>query len=148
ILAHASARTKGALEVPAQAIKGEYELLTAHPNKSAMQITLPGVGTIMQGFDGTVAWSNDPMQGAHVMTGKELDAVKERGGIGAELRSAELLTSAETVEKTQMGGQTCYKVKIVWKSGRTSYDCYSTESGLRVGMNDTQDGPMGAMEIS
>ena len=31
-----------------------------------------------------------------------------------------------------MNEQECWKVKVVWKSGRETRDCYSTASGLLI----------------
>ena len=146
LLAHKNARLKGSFEVPAQGMQGEFEMLSANPNLMAMKVTIPGIGDITSGYDGKTAWTNNPMQGPRIMSGKELDALKEAGP-EAELRDASLLTSAETVEKTTMGGQACYKVKLVWKSGRTTYDCYSVDSGLRVGQQMSQESPMGTVEV-
>lgn len=146
ILAHKSQRVKGTFEVPAQGMTGEYELLAARPNLMSMKMNIPGVGEITSGYDGTVAWSNNPMQGPRVMTGKELDALKESGP-DAELRDPSVLASAETVEKTTMAGQSCYKVKLVWKSGRTTFDCYNVDNGLLVAQSASQESPMGTIEV-
>ena len=148
LLAHQSATVKGAFEVPAQGISGTYVLHSARPNKLLMTITVPGIGDIASGYDGTVAWSDNPMQGARVLEGKELESMKESTGSDAELRDPSVITSAETVEKTTMGAQSCYKVKLVWKSGRTSYDCYAVDNGLRVATSAQQETQMGAIDVS
>ena len=38
----------------------------------------------------------------------------------------------ETVEKTELGGQPCYRVKIVWTSGREAFECFSAELPLEI----------------
>jgi hypothetical protein len=148
LLAHATSTTKGTFEIPSQGLSGQYQLYSAKPNKVSMTITIPGIGDIASGFDGSVAWSTNPMQGARVLSGKELDAMKESTGEDSEFRTPAVITSAETVEKTTMGGEACYKVKLVWKSGRTSYDCYSVATGLRVGTSAQQETQMGTIDVS
>lgn len=147
ILAAKSAHMKGTFEVPSQGMSGEMEIMTQRPNMMFSKVNIPGIGEITTGFNGSVGWSMNPMQGPRVMTGKELDLMKEQTA-ESELRDASLLMSAETVEKTTMGGQECYKVKLVWKSGRTSYDCYSVANGLLVGQQMSQESPMGTIEVT
>jgi hypothetical protein len=62
------------------------------------------------------------------------------------LRNMSDFKSIETVEKTALGGKDCFKVKLVWNSGRESFDCFSAETGLLVGSVATQASNMGNME--
>jgi hypothetical protein len=39
-------------------------------------------------------------------------------------------------------------VKITYHSGRESFDCYSSETGLLVGMTQTQESPMGSVQVT
>ena len=48
-----------------------FEMVQVAPNKMQMMTTIPGVGAIQVGFDGTTGWSVDPMQGPRVLAGKE-----------------------------------------------------------------------------
>jgi hypothetical protein len=148
ILGLGSTHTVGTFEVPAQGVAGEYDLNTAKPNMMVMKISIPGLGDVASGFDGNVAWSNNPMQGPRVLSGPELEAAKEQADPETVFRPDSKVTSMETVEKTQMGGQSCYKVKVVWKSGRTTFDCYSTDSGLLVGSSAKQETQMGTIDAT
>jgi len=47
-----------------------------------------------------------------------------------------------------MGGERCYLVKLTWKSGRESFDCYSPTSGLMVGSSTVQQTAMGPIPVS
>jgi len=148
VLRHSTIRYVGTFEVPAAGVKGDVTVIQATPNKTAMTMTMPGMGQMSQGYDGTVGWSVNPMQGPRILEGKELEQLREDAGPGAMLRSPDRIRSAETVELTTMGGQSCYKVKITYNSGRESYDCYSPETGLLVATVQTQETPMGAIEVT
>ena len=74
---HQSVRTKGRFELPSAGVSGDLEISQARPNKTMMRINVSSIGQIEQGFDGTTAWSINPMQGPRLMTGRELDAVRE-----------------------------------------------------------------------
>jgi hypothetical protein len=141
-------RYVGTFEMPAMGAKGDLSVVQAAPNKMAVTMNMPGMGIVMTGYDGTVGWSVNAMQGPRVLEGKELDQLRDEAGPAAMLRSPDRIRSAETVELTSMGGQPCYKVKLTYHSGRESFDCYSPETGLPVGIIQRQESPMGSMEIT
>ena len=145
---HTSVTAKGKLEMPAAGLSGDLEITQARPNKSVMRISLSGVGEMQQGFDGTTAWSVNPMQGPRLLQGRELDAVREESSFGGSSRQGPNVASAETVEKTEMNGEACYKVKLVWKSGRETFDCYSVSTGLLIASVVKQETPMGTIEVT
>ncbi len=148
VLRHQSIRSVGTFEMPAAGVKGDLTVVQMAPNKMAMTIDLPGVGQMVSGYDGTVGWSINPMQGPRVLEGKELTQLREDAGPAAMLRSPDRIRSAETLELTAMNGKPCYKVKITYHSGRESFDCYSSETGLLVSMTQTQESPMGAVQVT
>lgn len=139
--------TKGALTMPAAGLTAAFEMVQVAPNKMQMMTTIPGVGAIQVGFDGTTGWSVDPMQGPRVLAGKELDEIREQADPRATGRSPELFSAVQTVKDTTMGGEQCYLVKLTWKSGRETFDCYSGKSGLMVGSKSVQQTSMGAIPV-
>ncbi len=147
MLRHTSIRSTGQFELPAAGLRGQLELVQAQPNRMMMRLTIPGMGVINSGFDGTHGWSVDPMQGARLLQGRELAAMRDQADFSAALRDAHHFQSMEAVERTELGGEPCYQVKLVWTSGRESYDCYHTETGLLVGTVATQESPMGSVEV-
>lgn len=46
-----------------------------------------------------------------------------------------------------MNGEVCYKVRMLWKSGRETFDCFSVETGLLVGSVSRQSTPMGEIDV-
>jgi hypothetical protein len=139
--------TKGALTMPAAGLTAAFEMVQVAPNKMQMMTTIPGVGAIQVGFDGTTGWSVDPMQGPRLLAGKELDEIREQADPRATGRSPELFSAVQTVADTTMGGEQCYMVKLTWKSGRETFDCYSGKTGLMVGSKSVQQTAMGAIPV-
>lgn len=146
VLRHPFFRAKGNFEMPAAGMKGELEVAGAKPNLVKMKITIPGAGEMLQGFDGTHGWSLDPFQGPRLIEGAELAQMMDEAEFASVLRESANIVSMETTEKVALGGDECYKVKITWKSGRESFDCYSATTGLLIGGFITQESPMGAIE--
>ena len=139
--------TKGSMSMPAAGINATFEMTQLAPNQMAMTTDIAGMGKIEAGFDGTTAWSMDPMQGARVLTGKELDQLKDEADRRGALRSPEMFLKIETVADTTMNSEACYLVKLNWKSGRESFDCYSKTTGLLVASKSVQTTAMGDMPV-
>lgn len=146
VLRHPFFRARGTFGMPAAGMSGELEVAGAHPNLVAMKITIPGVGDMLQGFDGTNGWSMDPFQGPRLIEGAELAQMTDEAEFASVLRESPNIASMETTEVVTLGGGQCYKVKVVRKSGRETFDCYSVESGLLIGAFATQESAMGKIE--
>jgi hypothetical protein len=145
---HSSLRSKGRFEVPGAGVAGDLEIAQARPNKIVTRVALPGMGEVVRGYDGTTGWSLDPMSGPRLLGGRELDAVREDSDFGTPSRQGPNVASAETLERTEMNGEACYKVKVVWKSGREVLDCYSVATGLLIASVSTQESQMGSVEVT
>jgi len=140
--------SKGSLMMAAAGINATFEMVQIQPSKMRMVTTIPGVGEILVGYDGTNAWSVDPMQGPRVLAGKEKTEIQEEADPRASVRSMELIEKAETVADTTMGTERCYLVKLNWKSGRETFDCYSPATGLLVGSKSVQSTAMGEIPVA
>jgi len=139
--------TKGAMSMPAAGINATFELTQLSPNQMQMVTDIPGMGAVQAGFDGTTGWSMDPMQGPRLLTDKELDQIRDESDRRATVRAPEMFTSIETVADTTMNSERCYLVKLVWKSGRETFDCYSPATGLMVASRSVQKTAMGDIPV-
>lgn len=146
-LRHAASRTTGTFEVPAAGLSGSLVVISEAPGRMATRIEMAGLGEILSGYDGTHAWSVEPMGGPRLLQGAELDMMRDGANPLAAVRDESLFTAMETVDRIEIAGQPCYRVRLAWKSGRTTHDCYSTDSGLLVASTATQTSPMGEMEV-
>lgn len=137
----------GTFAMPAQGVNGAMTMSAARPNRVSMTIDIPGMGQIVQGYDGTVAWSVNPVQGPRLLEGKELEQTVEDADFEAGmLRAPANVVSREVVEQTTIEGQPCVRVKTVRQSGAESLDCYSVETGLMVASSQKRESPMGSIE--
>lgn len=140
--------TRGGMTMSAAGINATFEMVQLAPNRMQMVTTIPGVGAIQIGYDGTTAWSLDPMQGPRVLTGKEADEIIEQADPRANALAADLFTAVQTVADTTMNGERCFLVKLNWKSGRETFDCFSAASGLLVGSKSIQETQMGKIPVT
>jgi hypothetical protein len=149
IRSHQAMHLTGTFSMASMGMSGKMETFQVKPDRTYTKVTIDGVGEMLQGYDGKVAWSVNPMEGARILEEAELAQVKDEADFTAsQMRDPSLVASMETVERTDIGGKTCYKVKVTWKSGRESYDCYDTNTGLIVAVVRTAESPMGQIEVT
>lgn len=136
----------GEFSMPAAGMTGQLTIASRSTGERVTLIDLPGLGEMRSGYSKDLAWSIDPFMGPRLIEGEELAAQVERSEFGAVIRDNEFLTAANTVERTEFAGEACYRVKLTWRSGRTSHDCYAVDSGLLIAMESVETSPMGEVE--
>lgn len=146
-LKYKSVRRKSTMDIPGAGMSATIETLQVFPDQVLAKTVIGGMGEMLAGFDGTVAWQTNPMTGPRLMAGAELEEMKQQSDPMAALRTSANIVSSETVEKTTMNEQECYKVKHTWKSGSVSHDCFSVASGLIVATMSKQTSQMGEIEV-
>lgn len=146
-LASKSVVMKGGMSMPAAGINATFQLTQLAPNQMALVTDIPGMGQVQAGYNGTIAWSMDPMQGARVLSGAELEQIKDEADRRGTVRDPAMFSSIQTVADTTMNGERCYLVKLNWKSGRETADCYSAASGLIVASRSVQKTAMGDVPV-
>jgi hypothetical protein len=142
---HDSRRSEVEMAMPAAGMTMTMEVLQARPNFTLTSMTLPGMGTMTSGYDGQVAWAMDPMSGARILSGDELEQTRQQSHFDSNLDFARLFPTMETVERATMGDRTCYNVRMVTEGGVEVHNCFDTETGLLIGAVTEQTSPMGTM---
>jgi hypothetical protein len=143
-----SVNARGSFEMPAMGLRGE--LLAAQSSTGAVltRIVIGGLGDIVTGYDGEVAWATNPMIGPRLLQGAELAQITDDGSFLSALRQPPAVRTIETVGTAEVDGERCYRVRVRWASGRQSHDCYSAASGLLIGKELTQLSPTGALDVT
>ncbi|MEO7367782.1 MAG: hypothetical protein ABIZ36_07480 [Gemmatimonadaceae bacterium] len=139
--------TKGGMSMPSAGLNGTIEMTQSGTNQMEMVTNIPGMGEVQAGYDGTIAWAADPMQGARLLSGKEMDQMKDESDRRTLVRDPQLFSSMTTVADTTMNGERCYEVKLGWKSGRETFDCFSAASGLLIASRTVQVTSMGSVPV-
>lgn len=133
-------------EIPSMGMSASLIAVQRRPNQSSVTIGLPGIGEMRQGFDGTTAWSSDPMAGPRVLAGMEAAGMADGADFRGITRPADLFSAMELAGEGEVDGQKCVKVKHTWKSGRITTDCYSTTTWLILETQAKQVTAQGEME--
>lgn len=149
IKSHNSVNIKGAVSIPANGMTGTLEVFAARPNKTLVKTTLAGIGDVMEGFDGTVAWSISPMTGPMLATGEELAQKARDADFDGALGIASKYDAIKTLEKTTFEGRPVYKIALTRKGGGgDDIEFYDVETGLKAGGIMERKNPMGTISVT
>jgi len=145
LASHQSLHVQGRIEIAAQGLTGTVESWRRRPGLTRSRAEFAGVGTIESGYDGTVAWSKNPMLGSRVLEGAELAAVAQ-DAMWSDDPTA--VRSRTLVGEEEFEGRTCVVLRLVMKSGdeRTSY--YDLATGLPAGAKVPRPTPQGEQIIT
>jgi hypothetical protein len=145
LMRHGSSRIVSTLDVPALDLSGRIVTESAAPNLTSVRTELEGFGSSATGFDGRVAWAMDS-SGPRLIEGAEHTVLAESASRLAGLRDASLIRMRETVALRHTASEECYEVRLVWRSGRETSDCYGVATGLRLWTRSQRATPLGSVE--
>lgn len=134
---------RGTFSIPAQNIVAAFELYAARPNRTLTRVTVPGVGRIENGYDGTHGWTLSPISGPELMTGQQLAETAEEAWFDVILHGPGHVKEMETVEETVFDGRRAWKVRVVFPSRRQQVEYFEVATGLLIGAEATRTTPQG-----
>ena len=148
VRAHSSTQVQGTMELLGQGIQGEVRMYAAAPNKALMIVSFPDLDIeSRQGYNGEVAWAADPMTGERILQGDELQQIVDESDYYSDLHDSSRFQSMETLEVTEYAGRLTYKVKLVYVSGRETFEYFDVDNGRLVGAEGLQYSLMGAVNV-
>ena len=139
IESHSSWTAKGKFSLAAMGVTGDVTIQAAAPDQVKMVIET-AMGNIAQGYNGEVAWSDDPFGGARVLDGAARAAAQQQANFYGPLNYDAYWETQETIEEADFEGESCYKVRLVDSEGNETTQYFSKESSLLVGQEALQDG--------
>lgn len=145
-----SVRQVASMELPSMGMTAEAEVTMGAPNRMTSKMTFPGIGEIVAGTDGQVAWSLNPMQGPRLLADKELAQTLDQADFyGNLLYETDRFASMTNEGIVDFAGEKAYKLKLVRKtSGLESWQYFSVASGLQIGTESSMVTEMGTIQSS
>lgn len=143
-----SMRVVGTMSIPANGMTGTLEVFSARPNKQLIKSSIAGIGEVMEGFDGTHAWSINPMMGPMLLTGDELKQRALDSDFDASLNLGSRYSAMKTLEKTTFDGRECHKLSMTRKEGGEDIHYYDVATGLSAGSTTSRKSPMGVITVT
>lgn len=142
-----SQHATGRFEIKGQEVKGAIEIFASQPNRLVMHIDVPGLMKMSTGFDGKTGWSSNPLTGPMLLKDKALDAIVTQSDFEGALHRMDQFKIVEKLGKTEFEGESCFKIRLVYKNGVEITEYYGEQSGLVLGFESTQDTPLGAVKV-
>ncbi|HYR10813.1 MAG TPA: hypothetical protein VEQ60_23745 [Longimicrobium sp.] len=110
--------------------------IQARPDRMVMRGEIPGLGTVEQGFDGTIGWMVLPGQGARLLQGPELQQVQNQAKFDSNLRFDEYPVM-ETIGRAEEGGRACWQVRMVTPENDEALGCFGVDDGYLLSLSVT-----------
>jgi hypothetical protein len=139
--------TKGTVELPTMGVKGEIESYAKAPNKTLTVINLSGLGEFSEGYDGKIAWSQNPMMGLREKSGAELSAIAQTSDIHAQIKTRKLYSKLEFKGKEKVDNRETYVVLATPAVGAPVKMYFDTQTGLMARTDLDFETPQGQFHI-
>jgi hypothetical protein len=139
--AHKNVRMKLEMAFQGMGITGTGERLATKDDKALVVTDLPGMGTIREGYNGKVAWSQDPINGTRTLGGAEAEQARIEAVWNPELRMNELYRSIELQPDPSGAGLEC--LRLTPREAPAVTNCYDPKTHLQVSQKGTRSTPQG-----
>lgn len=136
---------KGDVFLSPMGLKGTMEVYSAAPNKSYTKLNLGGIGEIIEAFDGTTAWTVNPIQGNRDKEGEELLQTKLANNFYREVNLEKFYPKMEVKGIEKVGEGEAYVVTATADGLPPETFYFNTKSGLIVRADATSITPEGKM---
>lgn len=142
-----SRETKGTFEIESMGMTGGFQSFAKAPNKSAVVIDVPNVGTFNEVFDGSKAWSANPMAGLREKSGAELAAQKRDSDFYMPINLKTHYSKLTVTGKEKVGANDAFVVEAIPAEGSPEKLYFDAASGLLVRHDAERDTDQGKMAI-
>lgn len=134
---------KGTLEVSNLGVAGTIEIYAKAPNKQATIMTIPNLGVIRSGYNGTVGWMDDLTLGLRRVEGAELAAMKRDAEFYKEIRLKELYSSISFEGKQSVEGRNANVISATAPEGCSQKWYFDAQTGLLLRTDDQRQTAQG-----
>lgn len=138
---------KGNFELPEMGATGTLTIYAKAPNKTAVVVDVPGFGAVKQGFDGTVAWEDNPQAGLTEKSGAALATAKRDATYQRELQLKSLYKQWEVKGKQKIGDQDCYQLVATPDQGAVETWYFDATTGLLARVDAERESVQGTTMI-
>jgi len=140
---HRTVRMKLKMTFQGMGIAGTGERFASAGDKSLVVTDLPAIGTVREGSNGKVFWSQDPVNGLRILEGAEADQARIESAWNAEERMPELYAKIEPATETGPNGTPLECLVLTPKLAPPTTSCYDPVTHLQVlqkGIRSTAQG--------
>lgn len=147
VLAHfQSMYFEGRVEVAKQNLRGTARQWWK-AGKYLGEEEIEGVGQSRAGFDGEVAWSDDPIMGLRTLEGREKELYVRSSSLFLDHEWRDHFSNQRTIGKVVVDGRPIYEVELTSNLGQKVVMGFDAETKLLYTTKFTQIGPTGEMPV-
>ncbi|HEY7544364.1 MAG TPA: hypothetical protein VID27_05760, partial [Blastocatellia bacterium] len=110
-------------------------------------VDIAGFGLVREGFNGTVAWEDNPQTGMREKSGVELTDAKRDADFYREIKLKTIYTKMTLKGKEKVGDKEAYVIDAVPAEGTPEKWFFDTQSGLRIRSDAERESPQGKVLI-
>jgi hypothetical protein len=141
--------TKTRMDMPANGLSFIMKTSQKVPNRVLVEQDVPGIGRIMQGYDGKTGWFWSEMQGYRELHGPELAQLVSMSSIVPRKIGDDTPLRRIVGESTGADGHRVLAVDLATAAGSTGVYHFDLETGLLVKVETVlQTGPGGALKVT
>lgn len=129
---------KGSLIAPGGS--APIEIYEKAPNKFLVIINSPVSGISQNGFNGAVAWSQNPQRGLREMSGPDVENFKREYHLHREIKLKELYPKMRVKGREKIGEKEAYVVEAITTDGISEAMYFDVGNGLLVRRDVTVQG--------
>ncbi|MEW6130570.1 MAG: caspase family protein [Acidobacteriota bacterium] len=138
-----SVSASGDFEIPTHGTKGTLLSFTKAPDKAYSKITVPGVLTITQGYDGKVGWIQDTVNGVREKKSLELEGAKLDSVFYNQTKLREMYSILELIGTQAVGARQAHVILATTPSGISDKYYFDTQTGLLIRQDSDRTAPEG-----
>lgn len=142
---HSNRTIKGTFGMPSANLTGSLLMMQKAPNLMTLNISIPGIGDIKQGYNGTVGWSLDPMRGPSILEGEQLAQLQREADFFGSADMLKFFDTAETEGPVEFAGEEAWQLNLATEESSISV-FFSVKSGLNIGTKAKVASPLGQIE--
>lgn len=138
----------GTISLSPMGLKGTVESFSRSDDRALTKLNIDGVGEILEGYDGTTAWTVNPIQGSRVKEGKELLQSKRNSTFRRELDIDKAYSSLRVRGVEKVGDRDTYVVVASSESLPDDILYFDTETGLMLRSDGISITPEGEQAVT
>lgn len=123
---------KGSMELPDYGVTATYETYAKMPDQTVSITTVEGYGVVREGFDGKVAWTDNPERGIRESEGDELAQRKRAAVFNRPLHFKDPYQTMAVKGKQAVGGRDAIILGGTLSGGKEERFSFDAETGLLV----------------
>lgn len=138
--------SKADVEISPMGIKGTLEIYMLAPDKAYSKLSLQGIGDIIEGCDGTIAWTIDPLMGNRKKEGDELLQAKSQAMMYRAVEIKNIYSKFEVKGPDKIDSNEVYVVKATLGTSTVTF-YFDIKTGLLLAQDAIMATPQGKTTV-